>query len=203
VTKLRTRVITEGTTETVEIAGQKDSNTGRGPLVGETILRERKDGKWKNTLVGQEPTSKQQKELDSFPPLENFDDLLPEGPVNPGYTWKLDAARLRKLVGTRCTGLTGEASMTFVRTTTLDGESCLLIDLTMNITGQMLDDDNSEMAIEMTARGTTYQSLKTGYDVKMSLTGTMKMTGTVVSDGQRVQMEMSGPITLESSTKPK
>jgi hypothetical protein len=203
VTKQHTKFITEDSTQTIEIDGEKDSHTERGPLVGETVLRQPLGGTWKNTLVGKAPTPKQQKELESLPPLENTDDLVPEGAVKPGHTWKIDAARLRKLIGARCTALTGEASMTFERTTTHGGESCALIQVTMNVKGKMLDDDNNAMAIEVTATGTTYQSLKTGYDVQTSLTGTIKIEGTVVREGQRIQTEISGPITLESSTKPK
>ena len=201
VTKQQTTVITDDATRSIEIAGEKDSSTERGLLVGEKILRQRKDGKWNNTLVGKEPTAKQKKELELLDPLENEDELYPEGKVAPGHTWKIDAARLRKFLGPYCTGLSGEASMTFERTATFDGESCALMNLTMNIKGKMLDEDNNELNIELIVKGPTYRSLKSGYDVKSSFSGTMKLTGTVVSDGQRVEMEMSGPATIETTTK--
>jgi hypothetical protein len=203
VTKLRTTIITDTYQQSMKFEGENDSSSHPSPLVGETILRELQGGKWKNTLVGKEPNEKQRKELDSLSPPENNDDLLPEGPAKPGFTWKLDATRLRKLLGSRCTGLTGEEVRTFVKTTTLNGESCLLINSTVNIKGKMLDDDNNEANIEMTAKGTIYQSLKTGHAIKTSLTGTVKISGTVVNEGQRAQLEMSGPITVETTTKPK
>jgi hypothetical protein len=203
VTKQQTTVITDDRSESIQVGGEQDSHTERGPLVGEKILRERKNGKWKNTLVGKQPTPKQQKELDFLGPLENQDDLYPEGKVEPGHTWKVDPAHLRKLLGPGCTELSGEASMTFVRTTTLDGESCALINLSMNIKGKMLDDNNNEANIELTVKGPEYRSLRSGYNIKSSLSGTMKLTGTVVEGGQRVQMEMSGPVTVEVINKMK
>src|SRR5262249_22232115 len=156
--------VTDNYTESMKIEGENENHPEPGPLLGETILRERQqDGKWKNTLVGKNPNPKQQKELDFFPNLENNDDLLPERPVKPGYTWKLDATRLRKLVSSRFTEITGGASITFVRTTTCNGESCLLIDVTMDVKGKMLDDVKNEITIEKSIKGSSYQSLKTGY----------------------------------------
>jgi hypothetical protein len=201
VTKQRTTVITDDISRSVQIDGEKDSGTERGPLVGEKILCERKDGKWKNALIGKEPTEKQKKELKFFDPAENKDELYPEGKVKPGHTWKVDAAHLRKLLSPRCTALFGEASITFVRTTTLDGESCAVIYLSMNIKGRLLDDDNNEASITLIVKGPEYRSLGSGYNVKSSLSGTIRMTRTVVVEGERVPMWMSGPVTIETVTK--
>jgi hypothetical protein len=203
VTKLRTTVLTDDYSESMKIEGETQNKSEPGPLLGETILRQRLGGKWKNTLVGKDPTPKQQKELDALPERENDDDLLPEDPVKPGYTWKLDATRLRKHFGSSCTGLTGESKKTFVRTTTFGGEECLLIDIVMDVKGKMLDDDNNELDVELKAKGSAHQSLRTGYDVRTTMTGTMKMSGTVLENGQRVHIEMSGEVTIETSTKPK
>jgi hypothetical protein len=200
VTKQQTTVLTDEMSLSVRIAGEHDNGTERGALVGEKILREFKDGKWKNTLVGKEPTAKQQKELDSLDPLEDGGELYPEGPVKPGHTWKVDPARLRKFFGPSCTALSGEASMTFVRTTTLDGESCILINFTMNVKGKLLE-DNNEMDFELRVKGPEYRSLRSWYNIKSSLAGTMKRSGTIVNEGQRVLVEMSGPVTIETITK--
>jgi hypothetical protein len=202
VTKQQTTVITDD--RSMRVDGEKVPGPERGDLlVGEKILRERKDGKWKNTLVGKQPTTEQQKELHALGPLENTDDLYPEGKVKPGHTWKVDPAHLRKLLGPGCTEVSGEASMTFERTTTLDGEACALINLSMNIKGKMLDEDNTEANIELTVKGPEYRSIRSGYNIKSSLSGTMKLSGTIVEGGQRIQMEMSGPVTIETITKMK
>jgi hypothetical protein len=203
VTKLQTTVVTDVYSESIKVQGENHDTSESGPLAGETVLRQRLDGKWKNTLLGKAPTAKQQKELDALPNHENNDDLLPEGPVKPGFSWELKADRLRRHIGARCTSLTGEAKMTFVRTTKVNGESCLQIDVVVDVKGKMLDDDGNEMEIEKKVKGTEYRSLKTGYEVKTTLSGTMKASGTVGSGGQRVKVEMSGPVTIETATKPK
>jgi hypothetical protein len=200
VTKQQTTFVTDESSESIVIAGEKDGKTERGSLMGEKVLRERKDGRWKNTLVGKEPTAEQKKELDSLDPLENNDELTPEGKVKPGHTWKVDAARMHKFMGPRFTGLSGDASMTFEKTTTLDGESCALIKVTMNVKGKILDDENNEVTAEISASGPTYRSLKSGHDLKTSLSGTAKLTGTIVADGQKLQTEIHGPITVEGTT---
>lgn len=198
VTKLQSTISTDENSHAMQIEDKKDSGTDRGPLMGEKILRERVDGKWKNTLVGKEPTAKQKRELEFLAPLENEDELFPEGKVKPGHTWKADAARLRKFFGSRFTALSGDSSMTFERTANLNGEYCALIILTLNLKGKVLDEKNNELNFELTAKGPTYRSLTSGYDVNSWLSGSMKLTGTVTSGGQRVQAEMVGPVTVES-----
>jgi hypothetical protein len=201
VTKQETTVIRDDTIMSIRAEGQNESMTERGPLLGEKILRECRGDKWSNTLVGKEPTAKQRTELKILGPLEDSTDLYPEGKVKPGHTWSIEPARLRKLIGPSFTSLSGTASLTFVKTTSLDGESCALIDLTMDIKGKALEEDNSETTVELSVKGPEYRSLRSWYNIKSTLSGTMKKSGTVAEQGQRVQFEVSGPVTIETIAK--
>ncbi len=200
VTKHQSTIVANESKTSMKVGGQAHAQTERAALRGEKILHERQ-GWWRNSLVGKTPTAKQKKELAFLDPLENEDELYPEGQVKPGYTWKVDGARLRKFLGAHCTALSGEAAMTFERTTTFGGESCALIRLTMNVKGKVRDLDSNELSVELNVKGSMHRSLKSGYDVKHSVAGTMKLGGTVTSGKQRVQMEMDGPVTLEATTK--
>jgi hypothetical protein len=201
VTKMETTVVSDETKTSVRVDGQNDDFTERGPLVGEKILRECHGDKWSNTLVGKQPNNKQQFELKMLGPVENSADLYPKGQVKPGHSWTIEPARLRKLFGPTLTDLSGSASMTFVKTTSLDGEPCALINFTMNIKGKSLEEDNSESTVELNVKGPAYRSLRAGYTIKSSLSGTMKKSGTVVEQGQRLQVEISGPVTIETVDK--
>jgi hypothetical protein len=201
VTKQETTVISHDTTISIQAEGQNESFTERGPLVGEKILRERRGDQWRNTLVGKEPTAKQKTKLHFLGPLETSADLYPEGKVKPGHTWSIDPARLRKFFGPRFTDLSGSASRTFVKTTSLDGEPCALIDFTMDIKGKTREENNTESTIELSVKGPGYRSLRSGYTIKSSLSGTMKRSGTIVHQGQQVELEISGPVTIETIDK--
>jgi hypothetical protein len=201
VTKLETAVITDDTTISIRADGQNESTTERGPLLGEKILRERHGEKWSNTLVGKEPSAKQKTELKFLGPLEDSTDWYPEGKIKPGHTWSIDPARLRKHFGPSFTVLSGSASMRFVRTTSLDGEPCALIELAMDIKGKALEEDNTESTVELSVKGPEHRSLRSWYNIKSSLSGTMKKSGAVVEQGQRLQLEVSGPVTIETIAK--
>jgi hypothetical protein len=201
VTKQETTVIDDETNITARADGQNESKTEHGPLLGEKILRERHGDKWTNTLVGKEPNAKQKTELNILGPLEDKRDLYPEGKVNPGHTWTIEPARLRKLLGPSLKDQSGIASMTFVRTTSLDGEPCALINFTLNMKAKALEEDNSESTVEFNIKGPLYRSLRSGYTIKASLSGTMKKSGTLMEQGQRLQLEVSGPVTLETFDK--
>jgi hypothetical protein len=201
VTKQETTVIRDNTSIFIRADGENESITQRGPLLGERILRERHGGKWTNTLVGKEPTAKQKTELKLLGPLEDSADLYPEGKVKPGHTWSIDPARLRKLFGPSCTALSGKASMTYVRTTNFDSEPCALIDFTLDIKGKELTEDNREVDFELSVKGPGYRSLRSGYTIKSFLSGSMRRSGTVVDQGQRLQLEMSGQVTIETIDK--
>jgi hypothetical protein len=201
VTKQETTVISDDTSISIQADGQNEKFPERGPLAGEKILRERRGDQWKNTLVGKEPTTKQKTELHFLGPLEDSADLYPEGKVKPGHTWNIDPARLHKLFGPSCTALSGKASMTFVRTTSVDGEPCALIDFTIDIKGKMREESDAEINFKLSAKGPGYRSLRSGYTIKSSLSGTMKVSGTMMEQGQRVHLQMSGPVTIETINK--
>jgi hypothetical protein len=209
VTKMETTFVSDDGTLTIRAGRESHQQTERGPLVGEKVLRElprspRPQGAtWKNTLVGKEPNAKQKTELDLLQPADEEAEIYPEGKVKPGHSWKVDPERLRKQFGPSCTSLSGKASMTFVRTETIDGELCAIINVTKNLKGKMRLDEKTEMDVKWTLKGVAHRSIKAGYTIKSSLSGTMKMSGTIVEEGKRVHLEMSGPVTIETIQKRK
>jgi hypothetical protein len=203
VTKHQTTIVSQDREISTRASGRKHRQNERGALVGEQILCERTNGRWRNTVIGKKATAKQLKALAFLEPMENDDDLFPEGPVKPGSTWTVDGSKLRKFLGTACTSLSGKATMTFERMNTVNGEPCARIQLALRLKGKILDGDNNPLSFDLDIKGPLYRSLKSGYNAWYVMSGTLQMGGTVVSSGYRVQMEINGPVRAEATTKRK
>jgi hypothetical protein len=201
VTKHQTTIVSQDHEAAMRVGGRTHRQNERGALVGEQILCERTNGRWRNTVLGKKATAKQLGALAFLMPMENDDELFPEGPVKAGSTWTVEGSQLRKFFGTPCTSLSGKATMTFERTTTVNGEPCARIQLALRLKGKILDGDNNQLSFDLDVKGPWYRSLKSGYDAWYVMSGTIRMGGTVVSSGQRVQMEINGPVKVEATTK--
>lgn len=200
-TRVQTRVVKEKIDAVTSLGGQDMDDSKDGELKGQIIISERTGpGKWKHSLVDNEPTDKQKKELDKRVGPENDDDLYPEGEVKPGHTWEVDASALQKVFGGSITDLKGKLKMKFVKLDELDGEKVAVIEAEGKITG-IAKEDEGNLDVELDLKGTTWRSLKTGLDVKDKAEGKMKMSGKVEMDGAKVDLTLVGPFTIESTSK--
>jgi hypothetical protein len=203
VTGIRTKVITDQATETVRIEGQADTHTDSGPLEGETVLCEKAGEGWKTTLVGKAPTPRQAVEMEMLTPPESPVDEYPDGPVKPGHVWTVDAARLRQLMGKGVQIDSGTWKRKFEKTVEVEGEPCAHIAEEIELRGKARDEHGAWSRVELQAKGTTVRSLKRGFSLSTRLSGTLTQSGTVTEDGEKVQVTLSGPMTLEAKTQRK
>jgi hypothetical protein len=200
-TRVQTRIVKEKIDAVTSLGGQDMDDSKDGELKGQIIISERTGpGKWKHSLVDNEPTDKQKKELDKRVGPENDDDLYPEEKVNPGHTWEVDASALQKVFGGSITDLKGKLKMKFVKIDELDGEKVAVIEAAGKITG-VAKEDEGNLDVELDLKGTTWRSLKTGLDVKDKAEGKMRMSGKVEMDGAKVDLTLVGPFTIESTSK--
>ncbi|MBX9627825.1 MAG: hypothetical protein K2X82_28765 [Gemmataceae bacterium] len=203
VTKARTRVLKEQVETVTDLGGDDAPDTKPGDLDGEVIVSERTGpGKWKHTLVDTKPSDKQKKELDKRVGPENDDDLYPAGEVKVGHAWEVDAAALQKVFGGSVQDLKGKLKAKFVRVEEVGGEPCAVVEMAGSVKG-VAKEDEGDLAVEMDLTSTTWRSLKTGVDVRERAKGRVKMAGTVEMDGQKAEIVMEGPFTIEGTARPK
>lgn len=201
VTKSQTRMLKEHVTTVTSLGGNEMEDDKTGDLEGEVIVSERtKDGKWKHTLVDTRPSAKQKKALDKMLGPETDDDLYPEGKVKVGHKWTVDAAALQRHLGGSITELKGKLAMRFVRVEQLNGEEVAVIESKGKITG-VAKEDEGDLDVELDLDGLTWRSVRTGLDVKDQAKGRIRMTGKVEMDGQKLDLDLSGPITIDGTAK--
>lgn len=201
VTKAQTRVVKEVVKTVTEIGGNDMDDTKDGDLQGEVIISERSAaGKWKHTLVDARPNAKQKKELDKRVGPESDDDLYPAGMVKVGHKWTVEAATLQRIFGGSISELKGKLNMTLVKVEMLDGEECAVVSSKGKVTGVAKEDDG-DLKVEMELDGLTWRSLKTGIDVKDQAKGKIRMSGKVEMDGQSLDLDLTGPITISGTAR--
>lgn len=200
-TKVQTKVVKEKVETKTSIGGADMDDTKDGDLDGEVIVSERTGpGKWKHSLVDTKPSDKQRKELDRRVGPENQDDLYPAGKVAVGHKWEVDAAALQRVFGGSITDLKGKLKMSFVKVEEVDGQECAVIQAEGTIKG-IAKADEGDLNVEMDLKGTTWRAVKTGVDVKDKAKGTLKMSGKVDMDGAKIDLELDGPFTIDSTAK--
>ena len=201
-TKVQTRVIKDVAESSTSLEGADAmDDTKDGHLQGEVIVSERsKDGKWKHSLVDNKPNDDQKKDLDKRIGPENDDELYPEGKVKVGHTWTVDASALQRMFGGSITELKGKLKMKFVKIEDVNGEACAVIEAAGVIKG-IAKEDEGTLDVEMDLKSTTWRSIKTGLDVRDKASGTLKMSGKITMDGEKAEIEIEGPFTIEGTTK--
>jgi hypothetical protein len=201
VTKAQTRVVKDKTDTVTTIEGNKMPDSKDGELLDALIISERSAaGKWKHTLVDARPTADQKKELDKRIGPESDDDLYPAGKVKVGHKWTVDAAALQRIFGGSISDLKGKLNMTLVRVEDLNGEPCAVVASKGKVSG-IAKEDEGDLKVEMELDGLTWRSLKTGIDVKDQAKGTIRMSGKTESDGQSLDLDLAGPITIEGTAR--
>jgi hypothetical protein len=204
VTKYRTKVQKADNNVVTSFGGMEMKENKPGSLVGEIILSEKKNGKWKHLLVDGQPSDEQKKELDKLTGIENDDEAFPKEKVKVGHAWEVDASKLKSLTGNQFTDVSGTIKQKFLRIEKIDGEDCAVIESSGTMKGKLkLDDDMGSPEGSMTIKGIGWKSLKTGYEVKGEFEGTMKFAGKMKIMGEEVDMTMEGPITGKTSVKVK
>lgn len=203
VTKCQSAIKKERAEITTDFGGMNMSMTQPTKLEGETVISERiGENKWKHSLVDNKPTEEQKKELDNRNGIENEDDLYPAEKVKVGHTWKVEAKALTKLFGNSFTDIKGGLDQKFVKIEKVGDEDCALVESTGSVKGKMKDEDGKPtLDVEMDLKVKAWRSVKTGVEVKGTFEGKIKLSGTQKIDDAKVEINLSGPLTGETTTK--
>jgi hypothetical protein len=203
VTKCQSKINKESAEITFDLGGANDTKSVPTELEGEVVISERTgDGKWKHSLVDTKPTEKQKKELDNRNGIENDDELFPAEKIKPGHTWKVEAKALTKLFGNSFTDIKGELNQKFLKVEDFSGEECAVVESTGVVKAKMKDEEGQpNLEVEMDLKVTAWRSIKTGIDLKETIGGKIKLSGSQKLDDMKIDITMSGPLSGESTTK--
>jgi hypothetical protein len=203
VTKCRTRVVKEVMDVSTNLGSEPMSIPS--DLQGQIIISEREgENKWKHSLVDVRPTEKQKKDLDSRNGIENDDDLYPKDKVKVGATWKVEAKALAKLLGNSFSDIRGELKQKFVKTEEVENQKCAVVESAGTVKAKMKDEDGKPtMDVELELTVTTWKAIASGVALKEEFEGTIKLKGKQKIDDVDAEIELSGPIAGDSTTRMK
>ena len=191
IVKYKTILTKEAVNTTSSINGNDMKEDKTSVLQGERLISEKgKDGKWKNALEDGKPTDEQKKELAKREGPDNEDEVYPEAKVKVGHAWKLDASKIKSLIGGTIAEASGEMKLKFLKVEKIDGDECAVIEITGTIKGKMKEDGAPDL--EMAITSTAWRSLKTGIEVKSTMTGTMKIDGTIKMGDDDIALKFEG-----------
>lgn len=193
-------IVLDDTDTSFLFEGERKTEKERGALVGKRILKTRVDGKTKSTLVGESATPEQEEALKSLDALDSDSYLYPETSVPPGHKWQVDAVHLKRYFGLESEDVQGDVSMTYEGTEDRNGDPCAVIAVSLEASWTETDENRQVRKVRLKGTGRTLRSMRKGWDVESTLSGTITISATEVEEGEPIQLDMSGPVTLESRT---
>lgn len=173
----------------------KDQNSEKNEPLHETSLIARKaDGKWSSELKSGTPTDEQAKALAKLKYFES-DEFFEDKPVAVGQSWAVPPERLAKAFSDSLAGkVSGAMQCKFERVEDLDGRPCAVIAVEIKVTGNLPDQPEANLTMEM--KGTIHRALELNYDAQVTLDGTMKLDGPIPKAPPGSRMEANGPMTM-------
>jgi len=162
-----------------------------GVLHGRVESLESIGGSWKRTLEGAPPTPVQARLLSTEP----FGEQAYPTAIRVGESWTTRGPELRRWVGSDALSISGEVKNTLLTVDLVDGEKVATIESMGEIEATMLDEDNSEVTVNLGIKGTTRRSLDRAIDIDSSFEGSMKYSGEMVVEGAPVSMTITGRFT--------
>jgi len=201
ITMLRYRLAEGWTKTTVHPEGQSaEETTVDDPIVGETILIERRADGWVKTMLGREPDEKQKAWLRE--PWNEGRERFPTRPVAVGEGWTIEGSKLAALLGFgNALSADGKATFTLERVIEEEGERRAIVAYRLELTGKLLDENNSPAELRLGGSGTLKRSLRSYLDLSDHFTGQSHFAGSLAAEGRTMGITIAGAVTIESSER--
>jgi len=184
--------------EKMTVNGNPKEHEKSEPLKGLTMVSTWADGKWKNHLKTGEPTPEQATALLKAGGFDSSD-MYEDRPMAVGATWSVAPENINKMLGeSSTTNTTGSMQCKFDRVEALDGHPCAVITVTLKVSGTPEGQAGTTLTMEM--KGNIHRSLEEKVDLKIDLTGTMKMEGAVPGAPPGSTMNASGPLAMKQTS---
>jgi len=165
------------------------TETKKGPLEGATILIEFKNGRWVRTLMGAQPNKEQKEELQRS--FVEPDVIYPTEKISPGHSWQLKDYQLAHFFPDSLS-VSGTAACTFDGIEMHQNQKCAVISTHLEISARALF-NNTPSDYTVGANNLSYRRLDTLVDSESVTDGQMTLKSSMVSNGVRTNMELSGP----------
>jgi hypothetical protein len=198
VTKFQTKHIKDEDRTITTIAGETTTDDDLDDLAGSVVSSVKKGNDWTHSLVDSKPTEKQSKALAGLSGWDDHDHI-PNGKQAIGRTWEVDATHFKKLLGPKATAVSGKLKATFVGLEKHRGELCAVIQTEGRMKAKM-EIDGKLMTMDIEMKETTHRSLRLGWDLASTATGTVRLVGNFKTDGEDVRVEIKGNFTGHVST---
>ncbi len=170
------------------------------PLVGETLLIERRDDGWQKTLLGHEPNEQQKASLRK--PFTEDAEVYPARPVAPGESWTLEGAKLARLFGFGdALSADGKATYTLEKVIQEAGERRAVISYRLELRVRSLDDDQSPVDLSIGGSGKIHRSLKSYLNVSDHFSGQQQTTGSATDNGRKANATEAGAFEVNESQR--
>ena len=175
-TSLRYKVLVDQVVSSIELAGEKETESASGGLVGHTAFGFRDDsGRWRLFLKGGTATGKQAIELAELEAYENRR-WFPKTPVAVGQTWPIDPGFIRHLTERDLGRATVEATMTLKSVGMVDKEKTAVLTFSIKTLGSSEGADGKGAGALTSLQGTIHVALDTMLDKRIVMTGTLTTT---------------------------
>ncbi|HEX4961682.1 MAG TPA: hypothetical protein VF173_12635 [Thermoanaerobaculia bacterium] len=175
-----------------------EATTVDDPLVGETLLIERRDDGWQTTMFGHEPNERQKARLRK--PFFDSAEVYPAKPVAIGESWVVEGAKLAMLQGYGdALAADGKATYTLDKVIQEAGERRALISYRLELKVRFLDDNQVPTDLNLGGSGKIRRSLKTYLDISDQFTGQLQAAATVTENGRKSNLTETGPIEVSDS----
>lgn len=171
------------------------------PLLGRSVLFEKKGAQWQPKLVGGVPDERQKAALDEHEP-PCFEDYVPGQKLQVGDSWTVSGDRLGHLFGMAPDRSAGTMKAHFEQVLEYQGDRCALFSVQFDVSGKILNSTGEPMAATFSGEGHIYRSLVKKIDVRLELSGTVRLEMDMNADGQNGRLILNGPFSMEeTSTK--
>lgn len=178
--------------------GKTEEETKTRSLQGIPIIGNRADGKWLYTLETGVPSPEQQKQLRTMEARSSSAALYPSHRVKIGDRWDIDPKAISQFVGSDVLRSSGTGWMKLNSVSRHEGRDCANLSFALQVSASILDDDNTEMTMDVGIEGEIVRALDIYEDLSVSAKGQMKMSGDVVGGEAGTRLTVTGPMIIKS-----
>lgn len=193
ITKMRTKVIQDQNEETSkQKQRRRDSKTTTNrEMHGQILYSQLTNNKWTTFLEDAKPNEKQRRLLKEYSPFKEDDLLLTTEKVSVGGSWKIEQPTLVKVFGSQFENVRGTGTGKLLRIEKEDNDEIAVIEFAFEFTGKSIDEEGT-LDAKVSAKATSFRSLKYGFDRKSTSVTTIDMKGQITIEDEKGEYEFHG-----------
>ncbi|HEV7503689.1 MAG TPA: hypothetical protein VGS07_02130 [Thermoanaerobaculia bacterium] len=170
------------------------------PLVGETLLIERRDDGWQKTLLGHEPNAPQKRRMREL--FSGDTKVYPAKPVALGTSWVMEGTKLAALFGfADALSADGKVTYTLKKVIQEAGVRRAVISYRLELKVRSLNDDQAPVDFSIGGSGTIHRSLTTYLDISDHFSGQQQTVGSGTENGHKASFTEAGAIEVNESER--